>query len=117
MDLTPLWLELEPGRKLHRFPSARIYGEGEIVPLGVLRRVANAPPAAESCGMADRIRIIPHYPEGIPDCEVRFADGRPSCYFYWDDIAGRRLRPDLVDGATAKREAQLFARAAQRAGG
>lgn len=31
--------------------------------------------------MADRIRIIPHFPEGIPDCgsfEVRFPDGR-----YW----------------------------------
>jgi len=29
--------------------------------------------------MADRIRIIPHYPEGIPDCgsfEVWFPDGR-----------------------------------------
>jgi hypothetical protein len=22
--------------------------------------------------------------------EVRFADGRPSVYYYWDDIAGRR---------------------------
>jgi hypothetical protein len=42
--------------------------------------------------MTDRIRIIPHYPEGIPDCgsfEVWFADGRPSRYFYWDDNRGR----------------------------
>jgi hypothetical protein len=38
--------------------------------------------------MTDRIRIIPHAPEGIPDCgsfEVWFADGRPSEFFYWDD--------------------------------
>jgi hypothetical protein len=42
--------------------------------------------------MADRIRVIPHYPEGIPDCgsfEVWFADGRPSQYFHWDDNPGR----------------------------
>jgi hypothetical protein len=44
---------------------------------------------------------------------VRFLDGRPSRYFYWDDIAGRRLRPDLVDSATAKQAAQSFARAEQ----
>jgi len=47
--------------------------------------------------MADRIRIIPH--QAVPLCgsfEVCFPDGRPSRYFYWDDIAGRRLRPDLV---------------------
>ena len=62
----------------------------------------------------DRIRIIPH--EAVPLCgsfEVRFPDGRPSRFFYRDDIAGRRLRPDLVDGATAKREARAFARAEQ----
>jgi hypothetical protein len=66
--------------------------------------------------MADRIRIIPH--EAVPLCgsfEVRFPDGRPSRYFYWDDIAGRRLRPDLVDGATAKQAARSFARLEQSA--
>ena len=64
--------------------------------------------------MADRIRIIPH--EAVPLCgsfEVRFPDDRPSRYFYWDDIAGRRLRPDLVDSATAIREARLLARREQ----
>ncbi len=44
--------------------------------------------------MADApVRIIPHTPEGIPDTgsfEVRFADGRKSVYFYWDDHPGRR---------------------------
>jgi hypothetical protein len=66
--------------------------------------------------MIGRIRIIPH--EAVPLCgsyEVRFPDGRPSRYFYWDDIAGRRLRPDLVHGATAKRDAKSFARAEQDA--
>ena len=64
--------------------------------------------------MTDRIRIIPH--EAVPRCgsyEVRFPDGRPSRFYYWDDIPGRRLRPDLVDGATARREAQSLARTEQ----
>jgi hypothetical protein len=44
------------------------------------------------------VRLIKH--EVIPDCgsfEVHFEDGRPSKYFYWDDLPSRRLRPDLVD--------------------
>ena len=64
--------------------------------------------------MLDRIRIIPH--EAVPKCgsyEVRFPDGRPSRFYYWDDIAGRRLRPDLVDSVTAKRDAQALARTEQ----
>jgi hypothetical protein len=71
-------------------------------------------PAAGSCEMLHRIRIIPN--EAVPKCgsyEVRFPDGRPSRFYYWDDIAGRRLRPDLVDGATARREAQALARTEQ----
>lgn len=54
-----------------------------------------------------------HSQEAVPLCgsfEVRFPDGRPSRYFYWDDIPGRRLRPDLVDSAVAKREAQRLVR-------
>jgi hypothetical protein len=62
--------------------------------------------------MTDKpVRIIKH--EAVPDCgsfEVRFADGRPSVYFYWDDIASRRLRPEQVDQETAKKQAQEFAR-------
>jgi hypothetical protein len=48
---------------------------------------------AESWGM--KIKLIKH--EVVPKCgsfEVRFPDARPSQYFYWDDIPGRRLRPD-----------------------
>ena len=46
------------------------------------------------------VRLIKH--EAVPKCgcfEVRFSDGRPSTYFYWDDLPSRRLRPDLVEGA------------------
>jgi hypothetical protein len=60
------------------------------------------------------IRIIKH--EAVPGCgsfEVRFTDGRPSQYFYWEDIPGRRLRPEQVDQETAKRQAQEFAREEQ----
>ena len=60
-----------------------------------------------------QIRIIRHTPEGLPDTgsfEVRFSDGRQSAWFYWDDIPGRRLRPEQVDQETAKKQAQEFAR-------
>ena len=37
--------------------------------------------------------------EVIPKCGsfgVRYSDGRPSQYFYWKDLPGRRLRQDLL---------------------
>jgi len=43
--------------------------------------------------------------------EVRFSDGRPSRYFCWDDIPGRRLNPDLVDSEKALERAKALARA------
>jgi len=49
-----------------------------------------------------RVRIIKH--EAVPQCgsfEVRFADGKPSQYFYWDDLPGRRLDPATLDHETA----------------
>jgi hypothetical protein len=58
--------------------------------------------------MTGRIRIIRH--EAVPKCgryEVCFPDGRPSEYFYWDDIPGRRLQPGIVKAA------QTFARVEQ----
>ncbi|MGY8684555.1 hypothetical protein Q2941_43420 [Bradyrhizobium sp. UFLA05-153] len=61
-----------------------------------------------------RIRIIRH--EAVPDCgsfEVRFPDGRPSKYFYWDDLPSRRTRPELVDSTTAEERAKALARAEQ----
>ena len=44
--------------------------------------------SAESCGMP--IRLIKH--EAVPRCgsfEVRYDDGRPPRYFYWDDEPSR----------------------------
>jgi hypothetical protein len=57
------------------------------------------------------VRLIKQ--EAVPTCgsyEVRFSDGRPSRYFFWDDIPGRRLNPDLVDSAKALESAKAFAR-------
>ena len=51
------------------------------------------------------IRIIKH--EAVPQTgsfEVRFSDGRPSVYFYWDDIPGRRLNPEQAAKALARSE-------------
>jgi hypothetical protein len=61
--------------------------------------------------VADRIRIIKH--EGVPpECgsyEVRFSDGRPSKYFYWEDIPDRRLRSEQADKALEEAEAFTWA--------
>jgi hypothetical protein len=48
------------------------------------------------------VRIIKH--EVIPQTgsyEVRYPDGRPALYFYWDDLASRRLDPNTLTGAQA----------------
>ena len=62
--------------------------------------------------MPNRIRIIKH--EAVPKTgsfEVRFTDGRESRYFYWDDIPGRRLRPEMLTSEVALEQAKAFARA------
>jgi hypothetical protein len=59
------------------------------------------------------IRLIKH--EAIPKCgsyEVRFPDGKPSRYFYWDDEASRRLRPEIMTSEEALEQAKAFARTA-----
>ena len=61
-----------------------------------------------------RVRIIKH--EAVPQCgsfEVRFADGGPSQYFYWDDLPSRRLNPATLDRETALKKAKALARAAR----
>ena len=48
------------------------------------------------------IHIIKH--EAVPKCGsfgVCFSDGRPSQYFYWEDLPGRRLRQGLVASEVA----------------
>jgi len=44
---------------------------------------------------------------------VRFPDGRPSRYFYWDNVPGRRMRPEMLDSASAEEQAKALARAEQ----
>ena len=61
--------------------------------------------------MAPPITIKRH--EAVPGTgsyEVGFADGRPSVYFYWDDLNGRRLRPDILTSEEARLRAQELAR-------
>ena len=62
--------------------------------------------------MPNRMRIIRH--EAVPDSgsfEVRFGDGRASKFFYWDDVAARRLRPEIPTSVVALVQAKAFARA------
>ncbi|MBR0855688.1 hypothetical protein [Bradyrhizobium liaoningense] len=51
--------------------------------------------------------------EAVRNCgsyEVRFADGRPSVYVYWDDLPSRRLRADLLSRSQAEAKAKTIAR-------
>ena len=61
--------------------------------------------------VSDHIRIIRH--SAVPDIgsfQARFADGRPSRYFYFDDVLGRRLRPDILTSEQALEQAKALAR-------
>jgi hypothetical protein len=65
-------------------------------------------------GMADRIRILKH--ETVPNCgsyEVCFPDSRPSRYFYFEDLPGRRLRAEQPTREEALEQARTFARVEQ----
>ena len=58
-------------------------------------------------------RLIKH--EAVPKSgsfEVRFPDGKPSKFFYWDDVAGRR-RPEQMTREKPLEQAKAFARAEQ----
>ena len=57
------------------------------------------------------VRLLKH--EAVPGTgsfEVRFADGRRSRYFYFDDLPSRRLRPGQVPREQAIDWARMFAR-------
>ena len=65
--------------------------------------------------MTDRIRLIKH--EAVPGCgsfEVRLPDGRASQYFYFDEVRGRRLRPEQLTCAEALEQAKTLARDEQK---
>jgi hypothetical protein len=59
------------------------------------------------------VRLIKH--EAVPKCgsyEVRFLAGKPSRYFYWEDLPSRRLRPEQMTDEEALEQAdrQVFAK-------
>lgn len=57
------------------------------------------------------IRLIKHESvAGTGSFEVRFADGRRSRYFYFDDLPSRRLRPEQMVRGQALGWAKMFAR-------
>jgi len=49
--------------------------------------------------------------------EGRFADGRQSRFFYFDDIPARRLTPEILTSEQALEQAKTFARAERTLGG
>ena len=61
--------------------------------------------------MTADIRIIKHelLRSKCGSFEVQFSDGRESRYFYWDDVASRRLRPEIVTSEQALEQARAFA--------
>ena len=64
--------------------------------------------------MTDRIRIFKHQAvPGSGSFEVRFADGRESLFFYWDNVPARRIRKGMLDRETALETAKAVARAAR----
>ena len=82
--------------------------DGRVMPLRsrmitwCIRTVTLRPPSAP-------VRIIKH--EAVPGSgsfEVCWPDGRR--YFYWDDLVGRRLRPDLLTRDQALEQARALAR-------
>ena len=40
--------------------------------------------------------------------------GRGSTFFYWDDVAGRRLRPEILTREAAFEQAKAWARGSGR---
>jgi hypothetical protein len=63
------------------------------------------------------VRLIRH--EAVKDCgsfEVR-VDGRRSRYFYWDDVAGRRLRPEQMTPRAGARTGHVAGARARPHGG
>ena len=62
--------------------------------------------------MTNRVTTIIRH-DGAKDSgsfEVRFLGGRPTKFFYWDDDPSRRLRPDMLTGGQALRQARAFAK-------
>jgi hypothetical protein len=61
------------------------------------------PAPSSACLSAMTVHLRKH--EAVQDYgsyEVWFDDGRPSKFFYFDDLPNRRLRPDIVTKAQAR---------------
>jgi hypothetical protein len=59
--------------------------------------------------MHERVRILRH---GVisksGSYEVRYADGRESKFFYWDDSRSRRMKSKLATGKRAFAQARAL---------
>jgi hypothetical protein len=84
----------------------RVGGLGQLPgPFSLLLRAAWPSPN-------DRNERTSQKHEAVKDCgsyEVWFHNGRPSKFFYFDDLPNRRLRPDIMTEAQAADAAQAFA--------
>jgi hypothetical protein len=63
-----------------------------------------------------KVRIRHHQPKGIPKTgsfEVQI-EGQDSHWFYYDDVAGRRLRPEQMTSEQALAAAREFARSVRK---
>jgi hypothetical protein len=97
-----------------KLPEAGARGGGKGASAPFFLQLSCPPDPRKDRGImaVSRFRLLKH--EAVPKCgsfEVRFPDGRPSRFFYWDDVAGRRLNPGQVDGKTALELAKALARA------
>ena len=63
----------------------------------------------------EKVRILRHRVPQTGSFEVRFADGRPSELFYWDDLPARRCGD--ADAGSGAGEAKAFARAEREGAG
>lgn len=64
------------------------------------------PPCVGRSATGSKRRVRPAY-------EVRFSDGRPGIYFYWDDNPGRASITQAMTSKEADRRAKELARAEQ----
>ena len=92
------------GQHLSRWPLAAL-GEKS-------RTGASRVSVGKGFVLTNKIRIVRH--EAVPQTgsyEVRFFDGRPSQFFYFDDIASRRSRLEMLTSKQALEHARRVARA------
>jgi hypothetical protein len=60
-----------------------------------------------------KIRLLKHTSPTATRDSGSYEIGRPSRFYYWDDIPGRRLRPDLLTSEQALHDARTLAKSEQ----